>query len=219
MRKTDEITNVDIVVYALATLGGAERTVSSEVIAAKSHELAPARFSWRRPEYREKGWPDKYIAKTSLEDAKKRDYGSLVEGVYALDLSKDGWMLTPEGAKWYRENRERIESALKVRQTIVPRKHADRFKRHVRAQSLFVQFVSTRSVDAEYSYAFTDMLNCSPDASPEVVALKFRRMKAMAELIQDPDITAFLTACEASFPHLSSDAKEDTQQEIGSDDR
>lgn len=69
--KTNEISNVDVAVYILATLGGAEKTVYSEHIAAKCYEVAPGRFSWRLPDYREKGWPDKYIVKTALEDAKK----------------------------------------------------------------------------------------------------------------------------------------------------
>lgn len=213
MKKPSDLTNVDIVVYAVAALGGAERTVSSEEIAARSYELAPSRFSWRRPEYREKGWPDKYVVKTALEDAKKPEYGALVEGVYALDLAKDGWRLTAEGAKWFQGNCSRIESALKIKQLTIPRKDADRFKRRLRDEPLFKEFLKARKVEASSVYAFTDMLRCSPDASPDVVAMKFGRMKTMAELIQDPDISEFLTACAASFSRFSSSAKQETSKE------
>jgi hypothetical protein len=213
MKQTAELTKVEIVVYVIATLGGAERTVYSEDIAARSYELAASSFSWRRQPYIAKGWPDKYIAKTALEDAKKPEYGSLVEGVYALDLSKDGWRLTPQGAKWFRENSQRIESALNVKQPAMPKREADRFKRRLREQSLFRDFVRLGKLQATSWYSFTDMLNCSPDAAPEVVAMKFRRMKAMAELIQDPTISEFVAACEASFPHLASGAKEEAGKE------
>ena len=213
MKKAAEFTNVDIVVYVIATLGGAERTVYSEDIAARSYELAPSHFSWRRQPYIEKGWPDKYIAKTALEDAKKPEYGALVEGVYALDLSKDGWRLMPGGAKWFRDNCQRIESALNVKQPAIRQKDADRFKQRLRKEPLFREFLKSRKVDVTSVYAFTDMLNCSPDASPEVVAMKFGRMKAMAELVQDLDMSAFVAACAASFPQFSSRAKAETGKE------
>ena len=213
MKNTRALTNLDIAVYVLATLGGAKRTVYSEDIAARSYELAPSKFSWRQQIYREKGWPDKYVVKTALEDAKKPEYGGLVEGAYANDLSKDGWRLTPEGAKWFRHNRQRIESAISVKQPAIPRKDADRFKRWLGEEPLFKEFLKTRKVDAKSAYAFTDMLNCSPDASPEVVAVKFGRMRATAELVEDPDISEFVAACAASFPRFSSSSKEETGKE------
>ncbi len=213
MKKAVDLTNVDIVVYAIATLAGAERTVYSEDIAARSYELAPSRFSWSQPMYRKKGWPDKYAVKTALEDAKKPEYGALVEGVYARDLAKDGWRLTPEGAKWFRDKRQRIEATLKVKHSEIPKKDVDRFKRQLRQAPLFHAFLKARKVEAASEYKFTDMLNCSPDASSEVVAMKFGRMKAMAELVQDPDISEFLAACTASFPRFSSGAQQETSKE------
>lgn len=108
MPKADDISKVDMVVYALAVLGGAHSTIHSEDIAAKCYELAPSRFSWGMEKYKSRGWPDKYIVKTALEDAKKDKYGALAEGTYALELSKDGWRLTPKGAKWLKRNLKRM---------------------------------------------------------------------------------------------------------------
>jgi len=67
MKEPLEISNIHIAVYALTDLGGAERTVPSEDIAARCYELAPERFGWRREPYRSKGWPDKYTARFALE--------------------------------------------------------------------------------------------------------------------------------------------------------
>lgn len=213
MKKPSDLTNVDIVIYAIAALDGVKRTVSSEEIAARSYELVPSQFSWSRPEYREKGWPDKYVVKTALEDAKKPEFGALVEGVYARDLAKDGWRLTAEGAKWLRGNCSRIESVLKVKPLTIPRKDADRFKRQFRDEPLFKEFLKAQKLESSSVYAFTDMLRCSPDASPNVVATKFGRMRAMAELVQDPDILDFLAACAASFPRFLSSAKDEKNRE------
>ena len=207
MQKPNDLSNVDIVSYVLAILGGTERSVFSEDIAARCYELAPARFSWRHEEYRKKGWPDKYITKTALEDAKKPEYGSLVEGGYALDLAKDGWRLTLAGVKWFQENSKRIASALNVRASSLPKKQAERFSRQVRGQPLFKKFLSTRAVEATSIYQFTDMLNCSPDAAPDVLRAKFQRLRALAELVEDGEISNFLGACAAAFPTLHLDSR------------
>ncbi len=113
-----DLTNIDVVVYVLAMLNGATRTVHSEDIAATSHKLTPSRFSWKLRQYVQ--WPDKYIVKTALEDAKKEEFGSLVEGSYALEISKDGWRLTVQGVEWVERNRTRIQSALRVKQAAIP---------------------------------------------------------------------------------------------------
>ena len=105
--RKSEVTNVDVVLWALAQAGGATRKVPSEEIAAEAHSIAPDRFSWQLPKYRVRGWPDKYIVKTALEDAKKKENGGLVTGDYANDLAKDGWTLTSRGARWIIDNAER----------------------------------------------------------------------------------------------------------------
>ena len=151
------VTNVDIVVYVLATLGGAERTLYSEEIAARSHEVAPARFSWRLKIYQ--NWPDKYVVKTALEDAKKAEYGALVEGSYALDVAKDGWRLTAAGVKWARENSARVEGTLAIKSTPLPKREAERFRRGIRGQRLFREFLKSRSVQKAAIYLFTDLLS------------------------------------------------------------
>jgi len=195
-----DITNVDIVVYVLATLGGAERTLYSEEIAAKSYEVAPSRFSWRLEIYR--NWPDKYVAKTALEDAKKAEYGALVEGSYALDPAKDGWRLTTAGVKWARENSARVEAGLAIKSAPIPKREAERFRREIRGQRLFREFLKSRSIHGEAVYLFTDLLRCTPDAAPDLIAAKFNRVKAMAELIQDRDISEFVSACARAFPQF-----------------
>jgi hypothetical protein len=196
--KREPVSNVDIATYALAVLGGAERTMHSEHIAAKCFELAPTQFGWRLPEYR--GWPDKYVAKTALDDAKKID---LADGAYALDVAKDGWRLTPTGARWFHENAQRIARALQVAPaSVLPKKDVERFLRQMREKRMFREYLSTRRVDADNVFAFTDMLSCSPDASPEIIASKFRGLSARAEIVRDENVSAFLRACETTFEKL-----------------
>lgn len=191
-----------IVVYVLAVLGGAERTVYSEDIAAKCYELEPSRFCWRLEKYRERGWPDKYIAKTALEDAKKEEYGRLVEGSYALDLSRDGWRLTPSGGKWFLDQRERVERSLGLSLGSLPLRDAERFLRQFRAEPMFQRYFTNRSLDGLTRYDLTDFLSCAPDAPADVITRKFDRLRAMAELSRNQGVLEFLDACVRFFPEL-----------------
>jgi hypothetical protein len=202
------ISNVDVVVYVLAILGGAERTVYSEDIAAKSYDLAPGRFSWKLSCYKEKGWPDKYVAKTALEDAKKGEYGALVEGSYALEIARDGWRLTPAGAVWFKQSRGRIEKELGAEGSIVPKKDIERFMKVLGKQPLYKKYLQSKSLNNSTIYELADMLNCSPDAPKDVITRKFRRLLSMAELANRKDIVVFLEACYTAFPQLASNNAE-----------
>lgn len=203
MREAEPVSNVDIVVLVLNDLGGVEKVIHSEDVAAGAFGIAPARFGWRLEKYRKSGWPDKYVAKTALDDAKKPENGELVEGSYALDLAKDGWRLTPAGVRWIREHADRVRRALRLAAPPeITKKEADRFLRGIREQRLFRDFTGTGSLDSSAIYHFADLLSCSPDASPEVIGAKFRRLRAIAERVQDRQVIKFFEACEDAFSHF-----------------
>src|SRR5215469_15983298 len=135
-----EVSNVDVVVYTLFKLGGHGRKIQTEEIAYEAYKLAKERFGWRLKKFREMGFPDKEPVRSGLMDAAKEKYGQLVEGragVEAKGKESDGWVLTPEGVTWIRENEKRIESALAVTRPSTPSVDARRFKRQIREQPLF----------------------------------------------------------------------------------
>lgn len=217
MGKAESISKIDLVVYALAVLGGAHSTVHSEDIAAKCYELAPSRFSWGLEKYKRLGWPDKYIVKTALEDAKKDKYSSLVEGAYALEISKDGWRLAPNGAAWLKRNQKRIEHSLDDLSSPMKldQKVKQRFLKNIRSQPLFRQFSKSGKISGSTQYEFRDMLSCSPDAIKEVVALKFGRLLSTAQLTEEEDVIRFLETCKHEFRYLLQDSKEEPTNEKG----
>src|SRR3990167_5646274 len=99
-----KISNWEIVVYVLHSLGGSLRFISTEDIAKKCFELAPDSFSWiKYPEY-----PDKEVVRRALFHA--RDEVALIRGRAGkgkgqatrtnAEPALDGWSLTAEGAKW-----------------------------------------------------------------------------------------------------------------------
>ncbi len=208
MKEIERLTNVDVVVYALAVLGGAEKTVYSEEIAVKCYELAPKKFSWQLPHYKDKEWPDKYIVKTALEDAKKKKYGSLVEGRYALETTKDGWRLTHYGVKWFKMSKTNIENVLGTARSLISKKDKEEYIRTIRALSkhhLYKHYIAVRSLQGSTVYQLTDMLNCSPDAPSDLIKRKFTRLLVIAELMDNDDIRDFLHLFYSAFPQLELD--------------
>ncbi|MFC1678696.1 hypothetical protein ACFL2T_00550 [Elusimicrobiota bacterium] len=190
--------NHEIAVFAVASLGGAQKRVNTEEIAVFCHKLAPSQFSWSLKEYREKGWPDKFVVKCALEDAKKKKHGSLVSGNCARDASKDGWRLTALGAEWLKEHSDRFSGAL--HSPIKKQTRTDlRLIRKITGQKLFQIFLKQGSCAGCSRYDFTDMLNCSPDAPTEVLRAKFDRLLASATEADEKKILLFLNDCAREF--------------------
>jgi len=191
----------DIVLLALGQLGGAHKKVFSEHVAAKAHDLAPQVFGWELPEYRAKGWPDKEKVRVALIRLRSADGGRLVEGQYYKDTSQDGWSLTPGGVRWLQEHEDRVRHALQHPGARMPKKQADRFVKQIRREPLFGMYQEGRLAEST-RYSFTDMLNCSPDASRDVIGAKFTRLRSLAELSGQRDVIDFLDACEEQFRDL-----------------
>ena len=48
----NELSNIDIALFALYKLGGISKTIHTEHIAWEAYQLAKQRFSWRLPEFK-----------------------------------------------------------------------------------------------------------------------------------------------------------------------
>src|SRR5258707_1596412 len=100
-----ELSNIDLVVYALFKLGGDERKIHTEEIAYEAYSLAKERFGWRLRRFRDMGFPDKEPVRRALMDAAKEKYVHLAErraGVHAQGKDTDGRALTPASLTWIR---------------------------------------------------------------------------------------------------------------------
>ena len=85
------VANRQLVVVALANLGGHDKNVHTEDIALEADRLAPGRFVWRK--YPER--IDINVVLQGLGDARRSRYDAHVAG-----SNVKGWMLTAEGQKW-----------------------------------------------------------------------------------------------------------------------
>jgi hypothetical protein len=197
------LSNIDIVLYALFRLGGAEHKVHTEHIAVECFRLSKERFSWRLPEYRD--LVDKELVRVALMDAAKNKYGRLAvgrSGIESVSKEVDGWSLTPSGAKWVVKQKDRIESALKVTPHESNRIDAVRFKRKLIEEPCYQKFLRNGSMKEVTQYEFTDMIGCSPDARPETIRKSFSRLRSRAEITGDLTILAFIDACRETFCDL-----------------
>jgi hypothetical protein len=203
------LTNIDVALYALLKLGGFEKRVHTEQIAFKAYQLDPARFGWRLKEFRDKHFPDKEPVRIALMDAAKEKYGALVDGRSGVESSgkdADGWMFTPAGAKWIREREPNIGRRLGIQSSKLPQTETARFVKQIKSQPLFI--AESGNLSNESPFAFTDMLNVSPDATRAVVSRKFQRLCTIAELAGDDEVRAFLGACTTQFARLLSPIRE-----------
>ncbi len=200
--QNDEIKSLHIAVYALSLLGAAHRKVHTEDIAQKCLEIAPDRFRWEKYDY-----PEKELVRKALFHASEARNGAFVTGRTGMEQrgkSRDGWQLTPAGAAWVRENEALFPTSVQREPSTeaIPKREAERLLKKLRSDAAYQVFEKTGDAASISRYMFTDLLNCSPDAPPETIRTKFRRLLSNAELIGDEDMLRFLKVCEQQFSTL-----------------
>jgi hypothetical protein len=201
----DDLSNIEISLFALFELGGASKKVHTERIAWKAYELAPERFSWKLPEFKEKGFPDKDLVRVALTDARKEKYGALAKGrtgTGASGKTLDGWILTSKGVEWVKQNESRISDALKLRKTKLHPRESSRFLGRIKKEKAFRQYLQEGNLDNVSIYMITDMLGCSPDAPKGMISEKFERYFNTAQLSGEKAVISFLDECSKKFPFL-----------------
>lgn len=81
----------EVAVLAVYLLDGGSKSIDTEDIAVKCHELAPALFSWQK----HKDQINLELVRVSLSDAKKLKNGGLLTG-----SGREGWRLSSKGLDW-----------------------------------------------------------------------------------------------------------------------
>lgn len=203
--ETSSIPNRELVVYVLSLLGGESKRVHTEDIAAKCHELFPASFSWTKYT----SFPDKDIVRVALVDARKEQWGALVQGRSGEGRGRaaknkrepltDGWLLTASGIQWVRESANKFESL-----AINPRAKSHRQKilkelTRVRSHPLFGRFSIKTDRFSPSLGEIAEFLRCRVDAPSNVWASRFDVLLGKANMADQADIVAFLTTCRAAY--------------------
>ncbi len=202
-----ELSKMDIVLFALYKLGGVSKKIRTEEIAWETYQLAKEKFSWCLPKFIKMGFPDKLTILIALETAHKEKYGRLVVGRAGRNAGGklDGWIFTPQGAKWIRENEKHIIDRLaQEKAPVIPKRDAERFIKKFKMDPLFKFYQGKKDLNNTAQYMFTDMLVCAPDASKDIIKQKFEKLYSSAELVKDIEALDFLNACKEKFRDITS---------------
>lgn len=193
------LTNIEIVTYAVALLGGVDRPVHLENVATKSYELAPGAFRWDLDEYA--SYIDKDKVRVSLTDAEKAGKGALVRAVGQTKGGRtkktDLWRLTAAGTAWVTEHGAAMEAATGAGMPALKRGKAHDLRRRISDSDLFRRFDDDGEVDYR-PYDFADLLECSPDASNAVFRDRFEALRGQVMLLGDAHLEKFLDACASA---------------------
>jgi len=206
-KRASDLTNVDLVTYTVAFLGGLENVVHLEEIAVKAYELRPGAFRWDLDQH--SSHIDKDKVRVSLTDAVKVAAGKLVEAVgpkksksqksavgnrlYA-SKSTDLWRLTSAGSEWIIANESRIQQALGIQAPQVKKSRANQIRRQVTESSLYTKYVFDGTVDYNL-YDFTDLLECCPDVTTRVIRQRFDTLRGQVLQLNDSDLNNFIELC------------------------
>ena len=189
--------NPELVVYVLSLLGGESKSVHTEDIALKCHELFSDSFSWTKyPEY-----PDKEVVRVGLMDARREKNGQLVKGRAGQDRGKipDGWMLTEDGIEWLKKNHIKFEAWKGSKELKEHRQKILRRLKRVKQHGLYEKFLANREQFSPSIGDLADLLRCRVDANPAVWEERLESVLRKAQAADQKEIMEFIEKCNQAY--------------------
>ena len=205
MSEGDSVKNTDLVVYAIALLGGDSAFVHTEDVAVKCHELRPASFSWTKyPEY-----PDLEVTRRALISVRSEKFGCLVNGrsgrgqglsgLTGRDRVSDGWRLTRDGMKWLRKEETRIVAALDSKGLDDRRQKVLKQLGRVFAHPTWQSFGADQHAFNPSIGLLAELMRVRVDAPVDVWVSRFEELEGKAILIDNPTLQDFVMRCRSSY--------------------
>jgi hypothetical protein len=78
---------------------------------------------------------------------------------------------------------------------------AAELRARIQRSELYAEFLETGQV-AENPFVFADLLECSPDASNQVIQQKLDALMSQVRLLDDPGLVDFLRACSQAHSDM-----------------
>jgi len=201
MTREEELTNIEIILYALYLEGGETKKINTEDVALKCFKLSPSRFSWiKYPKY-----PSLESVRRPLISVRSKENGSLVSGRHGKTKENqisDGWIFTPNGINWIEKNKARIEFLLGSKQKPIKRTQIDKQIFEFKNSSAFKKFLKDKSCDNIQPYEFTDFLNANLDTPSSILRDRIDKIRAIAFKAKEDEIVKFIDKAENYFSNL-----------------
>ena len=205
MSEEVSVTNRDLVVFALALLGGDSTFVHTEDVAVKCHELHPASFSWvKHPEY-----PDLEVTRRALIRVRSEKFGCLVDGragqgkglsgLTGQDRVPDGWRLTEAGMGWLRSEESRIATATRSKELDDRRQKVLKQLGRIFAHPTWQSFEADQHAFNPSMGLLAELMRVRVDAPVDVWDSRFQELAGRADIIDNPELRAFAKRCRSSY--------------------
>ena len=197
----EDLTTIDIILYALYLEGGMTKKTNTEDIALKCFKLSPFRFSW----IKHSQYPSLESVRRPLITARSKEGGSLIQGRHGKtkeDQVSEGWIFTPKGIEWLESNKNRIESLLKLKPSQPKRTQIDKRIFELKNSVAFKKFVREKDCKNILPYEFTNFLNASLDTPSSILRDRIDKIRAVAATAKEREIINFVNMAEKYFPKL-----------------
>lgn len=187
-KTAQEITNSDLLLYALYRLDGAGRYVDVEDVFVEMWKLAPARFSWRKYPY-----PQYKVAHVALSDVSEP--GLLIRTADGLSRQ-----LTAKGVQWVEARLALFERLAGGELSAPPdRRPSQRVLVDLERNPLVKRFASGEPLElARFDVA--TLLRCAPDAPREDLHERWETLMSAATGSHRSDLVDFLKAIQQQHP-------------------
>lgn len=197
----EELTNIEMILYALYLKGGETKKIHTEDVALKCFKLSPSRFSWiKHPKY-----PNLESVRRPLISARSKENGSLVSGRHGKTKENqvsDGWIFTPNGIDWIEKNKTRIELLLGSKQKPIKRTQIGKQIFEFRNSIAFKKFLKDETCENIHPYEFTNFLNASLDTPSSILCDRVDKIRAIASKAREDEIVKFINKAENHFSRL-----------------
>lgn len=187
--KLAQLSDRDIVVYALFLLGGYQRRIHTEDIAIKCFEIARDRFSWTKyPQY-----PDIQPVRFALEKSKPLIIGSSERKRTDVIM---GWRLTKDGLKWIEENKNKIEESIGNKQIPTGRLTDSKRVKTLLTSSAFKKYQECAGKCEMPHVDIIESLNCTVNTKPEVIFERIDQLSSISHVLKQQQAIEYLDYCQ-----------------------
>ena len=192
-RSIDDLNNEQVAALAIYVLGGSGSRQDSEDIAIKCHELAPAKFGWKK----HRNLPSLAVANEALNDARRKSPDGIRVMANTGLISgkpKDGWILTPDGAAWCEVNEHLLPNGADAARSGRPEEI--RLLRDIRSHPQFGRWRDGGEPPAPAQIAGALLIASS--APLEAVNNRIRKLRTIANTADDDEIKGYLEWLQAT---------------------
>jgi len=197
----EELSNIEIILYALYLKGGEVKKIHTEDIALQCFKLSPSRFSW----IKYSKYPNLESVRRPLISARSKENGSLVAGRHGRTKENqvsDGWIFTPNGINWIEKSKDRIELLLGSKQKPAKRTQIDKQIFEFKNSTAFRKFLNDKTCENIHDYEFTDFLNANLDTPSAILRDRIDKIRAIASKAKESGILEFINKAEVHFSNL-----------------